>query len=110
MGSVVAVYGLSCPMECGILVPSPGIEALSPALQGWILNQWITREVSVCIFNRVVYMAFSWPANIVQRLERRRKSTMEQVFRSRTFQDMGERMNYSIYDFGINEYLFEIYT
>ena len=32
--SVVVVHGLSCPTACGILIPCPGIEPLSPALEG----------------------------------------------------------------------------
>ena len=30
--------GLSCPVACGILVPRPGIEPLSPALEGRFLT------------------------------------------------------------------------
>ena len=37
-GSVVAVHGLSCPTACGILVPRPGIEPASPALEGGFLT------------------------------------------------------------------------
>ena len=33
-GSVVVVCGLSCPTAYGILVPRPGIELTSPALEG----------------------------------------------------------------------------
>ena len=32
--SVVLAHGLSCLAGCGILVPRPGIEPVSPALQG----------------------------------------------------------------------------
>ena len=32
------VHGLSCPLACGILVPSPGIELVSPALAGRFLT------------------------------------------------------------------------
>ena len=32
--SLVVVHGLSCPTACGILVPRPGIEPTSPALEG----------------------------------------------------------------------------
>ena len=32
-GSVVVARGLSCPAACGILVPRPGMEPVSPALQ-----------------------------------------------------------------------------
>ena len=41
--SVVAC-SLSCSMAWGILVPRPGIEPASPALQGGP-NHWTTREV-----------------------------------------------------------------
>ena len=34
MGSVVAMLRLSCPLSCGILVPWPGMEPVSPTLQG----------------------------------------------------------------------------
>ena len=37
MGSVVEVYGLSCPVACGILFPQPGIKSTSPALEGGFL-------------------------------------------------------------------------
>ena len=37
MGSVAAVCGLSCSAACGSLVPWPGIEPASPALQGGFL-------------------------------------------------------------------------
>ena len=30
---------------CGILVPSPGIEPVPPALGAWSLNHWARREV-----------------------------------------------------------------
>ena len=32
--SVVVARGLSCPTACGILVPQPEIEPVSPALEG----------------------------------------------------------------------------
>ena len=32
--SAVLVHGLNCPAACGILVPRPGIEPASPALEG----------------------------------------------------------------------------
>ena len=37
-GSVVAACRLSCPTACGILVPRPGIEPASPALEGGFLT------------------------------------------------------------------------
>ena len=35
---------------CGILVPQPGIKAMSPALGVWNLNHWTTREVPHPLF------------------------------------------------------------
>ena len=37
-GPVVAARGLSCPAAHGILVPRPGIEPASPALEGGFLT------------------------------------------------------------------------
>ena len=37
-GSVVVAHRLSCPVACGILVPRPGIEPTSPALEGGVLT------------------------------------------------------------------------
>ena len=37
-GSVVVACKLSCPVACGILVPGPGIEPVSPALEGRFLT------------------------------------------------------------------------
>ena len=34
VSSVVVVHWLNCPVACGILVPRPGIEPTSPALEG----------------------------------------------------------------------------
>ena len=42
MCSAVVALGLSCPTAWGILVPRPGIEPVSPALEGGLLT---TREV-----------------------------------------------------------------
>ena len=63
----------------------------------------------MCVFNWVVYMVYSGLKTLYKDLNEKKEYT-EQVFRSRTFQDMGERMNYSISDFGTNEYLFGIHT
>ena len=37
-GSVVVAHGLSCPAARGILVPQPGIEPATPALEGGFLT------------------------------------------------------------------------
>ena len=34
----VSACGLSCPEACGILIPQPGIEPASPALEGRFLT------------------------------------------------------------------------
>jgi len=34
----------------GILVPPPGIEPVSPALEAWSLNHWTAREVPRFVF------------------------------------------------------------
>ena len=46
--SLVLACRLSCFATCGILVPWPGIEPTSPALEVWSLTHWTTtlREVS----------------------------------------------------------------
>ena len=36
--SVVVAHTLSCPATCGILVPRPGVEPASPALEGGFLT------------------------------------------------------------------------
>ena len=38
VGSVAVAHRFSCPMACGILVPRPGIEPTSPALEGGFLT------------------------------------------------------------------------
>ena len=38
VGALVVAHGLSCPAACGILVPRPGIEPVSPALEGRFLT------------------------------------------------------------------------
>ena len=43
VGSTVVVHRLSCPVACGILVPRPGIEPMSPVLAG----RFLTTEVAL---------------------------------------------------------------
>ena len=38
VGSVIVACRLSCFLSCGVLVPQPGIELMSPALQGRLLT------------------------------------------------------------------------
>lgn len=42
---VHGLHGLSCFKACGIFVPQPVIQPMSPALQGRFLNHWTTNEV-----------------------------------------------------------------
>ena len=109
MGSAVAMYGLSCLMDVGSEFPVQGSKLCPLALHGWILKGGSPGKSRVCIFNRVMYMAFSGLKTLYKDLNEKKEYT-EQVFRSRIFQDMGERMNYSISDFGTNEYLSGIHT
>ena len=59
-------HRLSCPAECGILVPQPGIEPMSPALEGGffmsgppgksqeflrVLEKFITKSSHMCMLN-----------------------------------------------------------
>ena len=61
-GSVVVVHGLSCPAACGILVPQPGIEPTSPALEDGFLTTgppgrshvWILFS-SLCVYISEVF-------------------------------------------------------
>ena len=36
--SYAVVMQLNCPVACGILLPEPGIEPMSPALEGGVLT------------------------------------------------------------------------
>ena len=56
VGSVVAVSGLSCPVACGVLVPSTGIKHVSPALEGRLLSTGPTREIPADIFNTSIFV------------------------------------------------------
>ena len=38
-------------MACGILVPSPGMEPASPAVDVWSVNHWASREIPHVPFN-----------------------------------------------------------
>ena len=44
LGSVVAAPGLSCPLAWGILVAPPGIESMSPTLEGGYLTTGSRRK------------------------------------------------------------------
>ena len=62
-----ALYVLPTPhffffyhMACAILVPWPGIEPASPALEAQCLNHWTTREVPKSQF-LLVFPLYFWP-------------------------------------------------
>lgn len=44
LGSVVAAPGFSCPLAWGILVAPPGIESMSPTLEGGYLTTGSRRK------------------------------------------------------------------
>ena len=48
-GCYLSVFQL-CHAARGILVPQPGTEPVSPALEAWSPNPWITREVPNFLF------------------------------------------------------------
>ena len=51
MGSVVAVWGLSCPVACGIFVPQPGVEPTCPALQrGFLTTEQLGKSLHGEVF------------------------------------------------------------
>ena len=47
-GSVLAARGLSCPIACTALVPQPGVEPTSPALEGGFLTTRPRGKSPVC--------------------------------------------------------------
>ena len=49
-GSVVVAHGLICPAACGILVPRPGIEPASSALEGGFLAAGPLGKSQICYF------------------------------------------------------------
>ena len=54
VGSVAVACRLSCSEACGILVPRPGIEPASPALEGGFLNT-VPPGKSLCISYSFIY-------------------------------------------------------
>ena len=77
MGSVVEAHGLSCPTACGVLVPRPGIEPTSPALEGRFLSMdhqgsplmgfyWRSKFESSCLLSplneEILDLVFFWLA------------------------------------------------
>ena len=61
------VHGLSCSMACGILVPRPGIEPMSSALQGGFSTtgyQWKSPCANFC----VICFQFSLPVEMLGRM------------------------------------------
>ena len=52
--SVVVGSGLCCSKACGTLVPQPGIESRSPALQD---SKWTTREISDTVFFNTIFQS-----------------------------------------------------
>ena len=64
-GSVVVAHGLSCPVACGILVPRPGIEPVSPALQdGFLTTEPPGKCINVYMYKYLYSMYKYTPGNI----------------------------------------------
>ena len=53
--SLVSVCQGSCPMACGILVPQPGIEPVSPALEGRFLTTGLTGKSRLRPLQLLIY-------------------------------------------------------
>ena len=51
MGSAVVARGLSCPTAGGILVPRPGMEPTSPALEGGFFTTGPPGKSLICFLN-----------------------------------------------------------
>ena len=84
VGFLAEVRGLSCPVECGVLVPQPGIKPVSPALESkflttgspgkpifvfYIDRNYNIEEVSL-LHCRLTYMAKSTSASVLESLIR----------------------------------------
>ena len=61
MGSVAVVHGLSCPWACGILVSGPGIEPMSPVLEGRFPTTGSPRKSLGCYLLNSPSPACVWP-------------------------------------------------
>ena len=57
----------TCHVACGILVSRPGIEPTFPALEGWSLNHWTTREVPK-LFCLCGFHQFCWRCRPIRKL------------------------------------------
>ena len=51
MGSVAVTCGLGCPLACGTLLPQPGTEPTSPALEDELLTTELPGKSLYSIFN-----------------------------------------------------------
>ena len=57
--------GLSCSVACGILVPRPGIELMSPALEGRFLTTGPTGKSLLGLFlNSFLFIAHIFQASV----------------------------------------------
>ena len=51
--SYAVVMQLNCPVACGILLPEPGIEPMSPALEGGVLTTGLSGKSSASMAGMV---------------------------------------------------------
>ena len=51
-------------LACVILVPQPGVEPMSPALEAWSPNHWTTRELPYTNFRIVCSVALNNDSDI----------------------------------------------
>ena len=55
-------------MACGILVPGPGIEPGTLAVEAWSPNHWTTREFPVVLFLKAIYLYFKKIFKVMQNI------------------------------------------
>ena len=59
--SLIVAHGLSCPTACGILVLQPGVEPVSPALEGRVSTTELPKKCLYAIFfNSLFKMKFTY--------------------------------------------------
>lgn len=59
---LIYLFLASTSQTCGILIPQPGINPMSPAVEVQIINHWPNSEVPKIVFKSLVYISHCrWP-------------------------------------------------
>ena len=64
----VVLFFWPCHVACGILVPQPGIELMSPAVEAWSPNHWTAREFPGKPYVLSAAFCSSWNLSILKGL------------------------------------------